>query len=178
MEFLTALTRLDWPHLALTILGLTLVVIGIWPALAQEKKEPTSMTNITINGPAQIGDHNVQHNVNVNASAAYSSQGKVTQAVNPDGAHLTTLHFPITSGPWDSRAASAFEIKLSAPYQRYELVGFPGLKMNVLEQKNPAQGFLAFRTSTPPAADAVEFRFFGDQPMQVEQVGVSPLRKE
>ena len=87
---------------------------------------------IIVNGPAQVGNSNVQNNttVNVNAAAAYSSQGEVLQGVG-DGMHHIFVRFPVTDGPWDASALSVFEIKLSAPWQKYEIKGFPLGRMNV-----------------------------------------------
>lgn len=178
--FAKAWSALDGWHRVAMVAGLVLFVYGVFPALGQKKEEGGIVMNkptIIVNGPAQVGNNNVQNNttVNVNAASAYSSRGEVVQGVG-DGMHHTFVRFPLTDGPWDAAARSAFEIKLSAPWQTYEIKGFPMGRMNVQAGERPDQGSLFYSTTTPPSERMVEFHFTGDRPMDVVEVGVSPKR--
>lgn len=180
-----AWAQMDMLHRAALVASALLFLWAVQPALTPSgERGPAASTGgvsmgkttIINNGGMQIGGQgNTQNNTFVNTAARYESQARVEQQRDGDG-YVTKVHFGITPNrPWSASVRSTIAVRLSGPYESYDVAGFGWAQMNVVTQENKEQGVLSYSTATAPTDNEVVVTFRTKDSVRVVATAADPV---
>lgn len=88
----------------------------------------------------------------INAPAVFEREAEIVWRQGQGGVH-GTITFPVRpGGMWAANSVVDFDLKLGAPCRRWEVAGFPIVRMNVFTGPKENTDTIRFTSSTPPVA--------------------------
>ena len=150
--------------------------LGLGPK-HREQSSTTKMRGIVTSQNQSGGQtaHTIINNINLNKKRVIRREYSRQKSRTSDNLYLLRLTFQQSDGIWDAGTVFWMKLKLTGAYKSYEFVsGFPRALSDVTTAENAANGYIEFKTSTPPLNEPIVLEIIYEAEMNVAAIWLTP----